>query len=113
MFHLAKDPGATDGGASNHHSIHTITLETLAAIGGCSKCTLIRMFRRAFDNTPVGYLIAFRLERSREMVEKSTLPISEIALRNGFSDSNYFTKLFHRRYGKSPRDYRKQLSFFS
>ena len=89
------------------HYTEPVALETLAAIGGCSKCTLIRMFRRAFDNTPVGYLIAFRLERSREMVEKSMLPISEIALRNGFSDSNYFTKLFHRRYGKSPRDYRK------
>ena len=89
------------------HYAEPVTLETLAALGGCSKCTLIRMFRRAFDNTPVGYLLEFRLERSREMVEKSALPISEIALRNGFSDSNYFTKLFRRRYGKSPREYRK------
>ena len=89
------------------HYTEPLALETLAALGGCSKCTLIRMFRRAFDNTPIGYLLEFRLERGREMIEKSTLSISEIALRNGFSDSNYFAKLFHRRYGKSPREYRK------
>ena len=91
------------------HYTEPITLELLATIGGCSKSTLIRLFRRAFDSTPVGYLLEFRLERSCRMLEKSHLPVSEIALRNGFSDSNYFTKLFRRRYGHSPREYRKLI----
>ncbi|MBS1370775.1 MAG: helix-turn-helix transcriptional regulator [Lentisphaeria bacterium] len=89
------------------HYAEPVSLDTLAALGGCSKCTLIRMFRRAFDSTPVGYLLEFRLERGREMLRKSSLPVTEIAMRNGFSDSNYFTKLFRRRYGMSPRACRK------
>ena len=89
------------------HYAEPITLETLAALGGCSKSTLIRLFRHAFASTPIGYLLEFRLEHGREQLEKSALPISEIALRNGFPDSNYFTKLFHRRYGRSPREHRR------
>lgn len=89
------------------HFAEPLTLETLAAVGGRSKCTLIRMFRRAFGRTPVGYLLELRLERAAGELRNTRFPVSEIAMRCGFPDSNYFTRLFHRRYGVSPRAFRK------
>jgi len=88
------------------HYAEPLSLDLLAKVGGRSKCTLIRMFRRAFDRTPIGYLMELRLERSARQLRSTTLPVAEIAVRNGFPDSNYFTKLFHRRYHMSPRSYR-------
>ena len=90
------------------HYAEPLSLEALAEIGGRSKCTLIRMFRRAFGRTPIGYLLELRLERAAGELRGTRLSISEIAMRNGFPDSNYFTKLFHRRYGISPRSWRIQ-----
>lgn len=85
------------------HYAEPLTLDTLAAVGGRSKCTLIRMFRHAFGRTPIGYLLEVRLERAAADLRGTKRPIAEIAARHGFPDSNYFTKLFRRRYGASPR----------
>ncbi len=90
------------------HYAEPLTLDTLAAIGGCSRCTLIRMFRRAFHRPPIGYLLDLRLERAAKELRITGHPIAEVAMRHGFPDSNYFTKLFQRRYGVSPRAYRKR-----
>lgn len=89
------------------HFSEPLTLEALAAVGGRSKCTLIRMFRRAFGRTPIGYLLELRLERAAGELRNTSLPVSEIATRCGFPDSNYFTRFFRRRHGVSPRAFRK------
>ena len=53
------------------------------------------------------YLLDLRLRVAAEklMSEKST--VTDIAFQCGFNDSNYFTKLFRRKYGQSPRAFRK------
>ena len=43
------------------------------------------------------------------MIRTTAMQISEIAASVGFYDYNYFSKVFHRKFGCSPREYRKKL----
>ena len=53
------------------------------------------------------YLSLLRLENAAMELLSTQDRITEIALRNGFSDSNYFKDAFRKMYGVSPREYRK------
>lgn len=44
---------------------------------------------------------------AEQMIRSTSMQISEIASNVGFYDYNYFSKVFHRKFGCSPREYRK------
>ena len=46
---------------------------------------------------------------AEQMIRSTSMQISEIASNVGFYDYNYFSKVFHRKFGCSPREYRKKL----
>ena len=71
--------------------------------------TLLPVFRKVTGYSPIDYLLHVRLAKAAEMLQKTELPISEIALECGFTDSNYFSRQFRRHCNSSPRDYRKNL----
>jgi AraC family L-rhamnose operon regulatory protein RhaS len=64
-----------------------------------------RWFRRAFSHhtglSPHRYLLDIRLARARQLLSHGSLSIKEIALRTGFEDANYFSRLFHKKMGVS------------
>lgn len=84
-----------------------ITLSSLAARFGKSVPTLNRLFQSALDRSPIAYLIDLRLEKAAAELRNSTDPVSVVAARCGFGDSNYFSKMFTRQFGSSPRQYRR------
>ena len=53
------------------------------------------------------FLQEYRIERSLEYLMDTANPISDVAARVGFEDSNYYSKVFTRLKGVSPREYRK------
>lgn len=53
------------------------------------------------------YLINIRLKKSKELIETTDLPIGEISKMVGIEDQNYFSRLFKRKYGVSPMNYKK------
>ncbi|MFA7184346.1 MAG: helix-turn-helix domain-containing protein [Victivallales bacterium] len=87
---------------------HDITIPALAKKASMSEITFYRLFKKAFNMSPVNYIISVRIARAQEMLENSRLTISEIALRTGFSDSNYFSRAFKKLRGASPRLYRSR-----
>lgn len=87
---------------------HNITISKLAQRASMSQITLYRMFKKAFNMSPVNYVISVRIARAQEMLNNSKLNISEIARETGFSDSNYFSRSFKKLTGVSPRLFRKQ-----
>ena len=86
---------------------HPITLKDISGhIHLCeSECT--RMFKRHMNTTLFTYLQEYRIERSLEDLCKGT-QISIVAENAGFSDSNYYSKVFAKVKGCSPREYRKR-----
>ncbi len=60
------------------------------------------------ERIPVYISAEYRVERSLEFLLSSDDSIMEVAQKSGFTDSNYYAKVFSRVKGCSPQKYRKQ-----
>lgn len=65
-----------------------------------------RQFHSRYGISPLAYLNHLRLECAITLLLNSTLSMKEIAGKCGFSDSNYFAKVFRKHVGMSPSEYR-------
>jgi AraC-like DNA-binding protein len=69
---------------------------------------LCRLFRQEMNTTPHKYLANLRLETAADMLRQGAgRSITEIARMCGYSDPLYFSRMFKKRYGISPREYGK------
>jgi AraC family L-rhamnose operon transcriptional activator RhaR/AraC family L-rhamnose operon regulatory protein RhaS len=87
-----------------------MSLAQLSSVARMSKRSLIRAFHDATGVTPIAYWNQLRINRAAALLRSSSEPITEIAFRAGFNDSNYFTRQFRKLTGVSPRRYRQQHS---
>jgi len=85
-----------------------ISLEKLARHFDISPANLSRLFRREFGIGFSRYLTELRLESALALLNSSALPISEVALRCGFSTDGYFIRVFRAHFGVTPRNYRRR-----
>lgn len=86
-----------------------LTLEDIADSAAVSTRECLRCFKSSIRQSPMDYLIEYRVRTAKKMLETTDLSITDIALRCGFNSNSYFTKLFHRICGKTPNAYRKEL----
>lgn len=86
-----------------------ITRGDLAKIAFMSESSLYRRFTQLLGKSPLQYLIELRLSKAIELLQNSDHSVTEIALRCGFSDGNYFGLLFKKRFNTTPHKYRLQF----
>ncbi len=86
------------------------TLDDLAALCFISKFTLIKIFSQTMGASPIAYLNSIRLKNALYFLTETTYTIDEISQRIGFDNSFYFSRLFKKKYGVSPTEYRKKYS---
>lgn len=91
----------------NNYTEHW-TISRISRIASMAPSTLLPVFRKVTGYSPIDYLIQLRLAKGAELLLKTELPVSEIALKCGFPDSNYFSRQFRKRYNLSPKEYRAQ-----
>ena len=86
-----------------------ITLRELAAVVNISERECLRCFQRSIQLPPMQYLRKYRLMQGAALLRREpSVPISEISSQCGFDSPSYFSKLFRRTYGCTPRDYRSR-----
>lgn len=85
-----------------------LSIPSIARKHGLSQKSLERLFLRSVQTTPVSYLRDLRLRTAAERIRSGQSSITDIAFACGFSDSNHFAKLFRRKYGISPRSFRRK-----
>ncbi len=85
-----------------------IGAERLASMAGTGPAQFARLFKRAMKVTLHQYIIYRRIERAREMLATTEMPIAEIAQECGFSDQVHLTRFFGRLVGLSPASYRRK-----
>ncbi|HYE06956.1 MAG TPA: AraC family transcriptional regulator [Planctomycetota bacterium] len=83
----------------------------LAQRAGISESSLSSAFRAVTGRSPIDHLIHLRLAHARHLLRTSRLGIAEIGQQVGIADIAYFSKLFRRRTGCSPLQYRKRQRF--
>jgi AraC family L-rhamnose operon transcriptional activator RhaR len=82
------------------------TLENLAARAHVPPNYLVRLFKKVAGLPPMAYQRRRRLELATRLLVQSDLPVSEVGVRVGWSDANYFTRRFRSEFGVTPTDYR-------
>ena len=89
-----------------HHAEH-LTIAQLARVAGMSESTFMRRFRDAVGRPPSDYVIHTRIARACEKLRRDDgSKLAAVADACGFSDANYFSRLFRRVMGCTPRAYR-------
>jgi AraC-like DNA-binding protein len=87
-----------------------LDLRTLAAEVGVSEVYLSGLFRSKTGRTFKETLTDVRLSYGRKLCEDTSLAVKEIANLTGWRDPLYFSKVFRKAFGLSPRQYRKILN---
>ena len=85
-----------------------ISVNSLCEIFGCSRTTLINLFTKKHNISIGNFITQCRLENAENMLKKSNESIKNIAVSCGFSDQNYFVKVFRKKNNCTPTHYRKQ-----
>ena len=73
-----------------------------------SQSLIERLTHKEFDCGAVQLFTRLKIEHACKLLQTTTIPIAEIAAHIGYEDQNYFSKIFKKHTGLSPRDYRKQ-----
>ncbi|NSC22306.1 helix-turn-helix domain-containing protein [Streptomyces albus subsp. chlorinus] len=89
------------------HLDRPLTLRELAARESTSVRTFTRRFREETGLSPQQWLIQQRVERVRQLLEESELPVERIARRTGFGSASTLRMHFHASLGVSPSAYRR------
>lgn len=87
----------------------SITLQELADIHHVTVEHLSRLFKKEMGISLMKYVSELRTKKAAELLKNSKLSISDIAMYVGYADSNYFVKVFKKRYGMTPSAYRSSL----
>ncbi|SFI53138.1 helix-turn-helix domain-containing protein [Albimonas pacifica] len=83
-----------------------ISLDELAAEARLSPFHFARMFKRSLGVPPRVYLTRLRMEKACRLLERTDLPITEIALEVGYSSNQVLARVFHKHMRMSPSEYR-------
>lgn len=94
----------------DRHFAEPLTVSQLCARFFCSRSTLLARFSKNQHTTINAYLTEVRLSHAREMLLHTARPVREIAEACGFSNQNYFTKVFTRANGCTPTQFRKKTA---
>ncbi|HEY3323615.1 MAG TPA: AraC family transcriptional regulator [Planctomycetota bacterium] len=90
------------------HYPEEIRLENLAGQAFLSPEYFSKIFKRLTSQTPIEFVNAVRLDKARQLLVTTALPITEIAWRTGFHDPNYFARQFKKATRRTPGQYRSQ-----
>jgi AraC-like DNA-binding protein len=93
-----------------HHAHRPLTLEETAEVAGLSVSRFCAVLKEETGASFSTLLNRMRIDRSAVILRKSDTPISEVAYQCGFKNQSYFTRVFKRERGCSPRAFRQQRS---
>ncbi len=83
-----------------------LSLDVLSAEACLSKYHFLRLFRLAYGLSPWQYIQQLRVEKARELLINTRIPVSDLATSLGFDNSQSFSRLFYQRVGVYPSQYR-------
>ena len=85
-----------------------LCLENIADQAMISKSTALNLFRSYLDDTPVHYLLRYRLQEAAKLLITTEKKITVIAQSSGFENVEYFCKSFKKHYQMTPTEYRRK-----
>ena len=87
-----------------------ISLVSTARHVGMSSAYFSTVFSQTAGRSFISYLTAVRLEKAKELLAKTDMRLSDIAVEVGYNEPNYFSHVFRKAEGMTPKDYRARVS---
>ncbi len=84
-----------------------VNVDTLARSLGVSRNTMLNAFRKESGTSPGDYIRLRRLARSKEVLERTDLPLTKVARAAGFANDKYLMRVFRKAEGVSPGEWRR------
>lgn len=94
--------------AENYQSPSPVA--AMVRLSGLTERTFKRRFTKATGMAPIEYVHTLRLEEAKQMLETTSESIEAVANEVGYEDTTFFRRLFRRRVGLGPREYRTRFS---
>lgn len=88
-----------------HYSTE-ISMQSVAKAMNYSDAYFCKLFKQCFKVNFSAWLNEYRIDRAREMLQNTRLSVREVSIACGYSDANYFARVFKRVTGKTPSEYR-------
>ncbi len=85
---------------------HDIKLTDLAEVAEMSVTNFRRLFKNKIGESPIQHLLLMRLAKAKELLMTTSLSVTDIAMKAGFNDANYFSRQFTAVTGLPPRIWR-------
>ena len=89
------------------HFKEKITIADISVYAGISTKECIRLFKNTFHQTPMDYLIRYRIEQAKRLLAETDAPVTNIAFMTGFQNSAYFSKTFKKYLKMTPKEFRQ------
>ncbi|MBQ9714105.1 MAG: PocR ligand-binding domain-containing protein [Clostridia bacterium] len=89
------------------HIEEKIYVEELCKAFFLSKNALYALFEREFQSTVNEFILSERMKSAKRLLKETNLPLAEIAAACGFDDYNYFIRIFKKKSGVPPLQYKK------
>ncbi|MGX7419329.1 AraC family transcriptional regulator [Carnobacterium gallinarum] len=93
----------------NEHIHQDLTLGELAYELNISQSYLSSIFKKYTQKSPIDFLITLKIEQACKYMKMTDLKVYEIATKVGYQDPYYFSRIFKKHMGKSPKEYKKKL----
>ncbi|MBO4663319.1 MAG: AraC family transcriptional regulator [Bacteroidaceae bacterium] len=91
------------------HLDEDISIETLADIACLTKPYLIRQFKTTLGMAPLQFITHKKIEKAQLLLVTDSRAIQDIAQAVGYSDSSYFVRVFKKKVGMTPQEYRTEM----
>lgn len=88
--------------------MNNILLRDIAAEANVSEGECCRCFKELIRESPNQYLLGYRISRAMEMLSRTELSVTEIALQCGFNDTSHFIQYFKKKVNKTPNEFRSE-----
>ena len=91
----------------NEHYADNITLDYVAELAGLSPNYFSELFRKRMQCNYIEYLTSLRIEKAKKLlINQPKLTIAQVGYRVGYENTRYFSKLFIKRTGQKPKEFR-------
>jgi transcriptional regulator GlxA family with amidase domain len=94
--------------AADHYRTES-PVTAMQRISGLAERTFQRRFALATGHTPLEYVHTLRLEEAKQLLESTARPVEAVAADVGYQDPGFFARLFRRRTGVTPAQYRRRF----
>jgi AraC family transcriptional regulator len=112
LYRHASSPQSIRRVLDRLHDEFDVDLSLGALVGetGYSRRHFFRIFEDATGRTPHQYLLELKIKRAKELIQKTSMPLIDIAAKSGFSSQSHMSQIFRKYCGSTPGQIRRECT---